>query len=148
MYSHDGIRDSLTNLAAPPLFYQDLRRELARKNRNGGEILLLRLVLREKMLGEEFGSEYEKDILEFGHALTAISRSEDLCARLGEFEFVLLFSGEEVSAQGFTSRLERHWHLKERKLFIFSSSIVSCENETGLELLNRLDHEVLVESTL
>ena len=148
MYSHDGIRDSLTNLAAPPLFYQDLRRELARKKRNGGELMLLRLVLRKKGLEEAQASEYENDILEFGHALSTTSRSEDLCTRMGEYEFILLFSGEEVSATGFTSRLERLWNLKERRLLILSSSIASLENETGLELLNRLDHQVLTECSL
>lgn len=138
----------MTNLAAPPLFYQDLRRELARKKRSGGELLLLRIVLRQKLLGLESGLDHEKDILEFAHALSTTSRSEDLCARMGEFEFILIFSGEEVSATGFISRLERHWNLKERKLFILFSSIVSLVNEHELALLNRLDHEVLVECTL
>ena len=37
-FSHDGLRDSLTHLAAPPYFYENLRRDLATAERNRSQI--------------------------------------------------------------------------------------------------------------
>ena len=45
MFSHDGLKDVLTHVAAPPLFYEELRREVSRMERNGKRFGILRLVL-------------------------------------------------------------------------------------------------------
>jgi hypothetical protein len=41
-FSHDGLRDSLTHLAAPPYFYENLRRDLATAQRNRSKLTLIR----------------------------------------------------------------------------------------------------------
>ena len=41
-FSHDGLRDSLTHLAAPPYFYENLRRDLATAERNKSRVTLIR----------------------------------------------------------------------------------------------------------
>ena len=47
-FAHDGLRDSLTHLAAPPYFYENLRRDLATAERNKSRLTLIKLILQEK----------------------------------------------------------------------------------------------------
>ena len=91
IFSHDGIKDSLTQLAAPPLFYEELRRELSRFERSGNPFSLVRLVLLTETKNQyrqenNDVSIYEVEILNFAEILIRLSRSEDLCARIGERE--------------------------------------------------------------
>lgn len=44
-FAHDGLRDSLTHLAAPPYFYENLRRELVTADRNKTRLTLIRFQL-------------------------------------------------------------------------------------------------------
>jgi hypothetical protein len=44
-FAHDGLNDQLTRLAAPPHYYEILRREIALANRNLTELTAIRLVL-------------------------------------------------------------------------------------------------------
>ena len=37
-FAHDGLHDDLTRLAAPPHYYEILRREIALANRNSTEL--------------------------------------------------------------------------------------------------------------
>ena len=50
-FSHDGIRDSLTHLAAPPYFYENLRRELGTAERNKSELSLIRFLISKNVAG-------------------------------------------------------------------------------------------------
>ncbi len=45
IFAHDGLRDSLTHLAAPPYFYENLRRELVTAHRNKTRLTLIRFQL-------------------------------------------------------------------------------------------------------
>lgn len=152
-YSHDGIRDSLTQLAAPTLFYEELRRELARANRGQESICLVRFVLQPTKITfnvDESNSDslYEEAILSFAHTLTRLCREEDLCARLGELEFVSILHGAELAALRLIARISESWRedLARRRtamdldsILLATSSVVSRPMESSLELLDRLD---------
>lgn len=45
IFAHDGLHDSVTRLAAPPLFYESLKREISLVGRNGFELTLIRIIL-------------------------------------------------------------------------------------------------------
>ena len=152
-YSHDGIRDSLTQLAAPTLFYEELRRELARANRGQESICLVRFVLQPTDLksavdGFDSDSLYEDVILSFASTLTRHCREEDLCARLGELEFVSILHGAELAALRLIARISESWRgdlarrrtaLDRYSISLATSSVVSHPMESSLELLDRLD---------
>ncbi len=152
-YSHDGIRDSLTRLAAPTLFYDELRRELARANRGQEVICLVRFVLQPidpRTVADEFNwdSLYEDAILSFAQTLTRLCREEDLCARMGEMEFVNIIHGAELAALRLISRISESWRadLSLRRtsadrdsILLRASSVVSRPMESSRELLDRLD---------
>ena len=150
-FSHDGLRDSLTHLAAPPYFYENLRRDLATAERNKSRITLVRFQIyptesslesREDEENSLQQSHYEVAILTFAEILKDNIRVEDLCARLGRFEFTLILrAGHEVAAI-LAQRVLTEW---KNELFICKFSHVSAiVGESSLELLNRLDNQVLI----
>jgi GGDEF domain-containing protein len=154
-FSHDGLRDSLTHLAAPPYFYENLRRDLATAERNKSRITLIRFQIFPTQDRYENGdveenqvqrSHYEVAILAFSEILKNNIRVEDLCARLGRFEFTLILrAGLEVAAI-LSERVLQEW---KNELFICKSSYVSAiVGESPLELLNRLDNQELQGLTL
>ncbi len=142
LFSHDGLRDSRTHLAAPPLLYEELRRELARASRSKTKLVIVRIVLNKSLVAEaNEGTEsgIEREILEFGQLLKTTSRGEDICARVGELEFLILFHGDQLQAELILRRIGEKWSLKLRDLEFYSSYVISILGESGLELLNRLD---------
>jgi GGDEF domain-containing protein len=153
-FSHDGLRDSLTHLAAPPYFYENLRRDLSTAERNKSQVTLIRFQIfptqDELEIGEEENpiqrSHYEVAILAFSEILKSNIRVEDLCARLGRFEFTLILrAGHEVAAM-LAQRVLEEW---KDELFICKSSHISAfTGESSLELLNRLDNQELQGLTL
>jgi GGDEF domain-containing protein len=149
-FSHDGLRDSLTHLAAPPYFYENLRRELASVERNKSRLSLIKfLVTSKKIESEKVGSdsqktdsEYESAILSFAEALKASTRSEDLCARLGKFEFTLIFKGAVDVAHSLAERVIAAWA---EDNFQCQFAIIAVKSgESSLEILNRLDNQELI----
>ena len=157
MFSHDGIKDSLTRLAAPPLFYEELRRELSRSARSGEVISIIRLVLPQEVRDHEGAesedkSRYEVVILDFAETLTRVCRSEDLLARIGEREFLALVHGTESVATLLIARIAQGWsaasltHDKKqggRYPDFQSAHITIRSQEPALGLLNRLDRQPL-----
>ena len=158
IFSHDGIKDSLTHLAAPPLFYEALRRELSRFERSGNPFSLVRLVLLTETKNQyrqenNDVSIYEVEILNFAEILIRLSRSEDLCARIGEREFAILLHGSESVAQNLIERVANKWlaaiaeNVKERGRAypdFLSAHLSSQSGENTLDLLNRLDRQPLI----
>ena len=78
-FEHDGLHDQLTRLAAPPHFYEILRREIALTNRNLTDLTAIRVILNSKM------PLYEATVISFADLITNSFRYEDAKARLGEF---------------------------------------------------------------
>lgn len=156
MYSHDGLKDSLTNLAAPPFFYEELRRGLSRVARSDGQLSLIRLVLSadtEDDLVETTTYLGDLEIVRFANILVRLSRVEDLCARIGEREFIVLLYGGESVVQGYierilkksrTSRATIDMHDDSYHLKLSVSHSSSRVGQSALELLQDLDHEPLL----
>jgi hypothetical protein len=130
--SHDGRHDSLTNLLAPPLYYQEMARELARYQRNAIELCAIRLELPTTSTVDE--------IVAFADALTNCARAEDLIARIGEVEFALLVRGDLTVVEKFIARIEID-------LEISYACVAPKAGEVTLELLNRLDQIELTRAT-
>lgn len=148
-FSHDGIRDSLTHLAAPPYFYENLRRELGTAERNNSELSLIRFLISKNVAGiqitesgiESENSQYEVAILSFAEILKASIRSEDLCARLGQLEFTLILKGSSEIATSLAERVLRSWMFEG---FVSHYSVLTVNRgESSLEILNRLDNQEL-----
>lgn len=151
MYSHDGIRDSLTNLAAPPFFYEELGRGLSRVTRHGGQLSLVRFVLSaraEHNSVDPIPESDDLDIVMFTDVLVRLSRAEDLCARIGEKEFVVLLCASESVAQSYIKRVSKQWQTSNtmidtnRGVFhlrLSSSYLTSHPGHSALELLESLD---------
>jgi GGDEF domain-containing protein len=138
-FEHDGLHDGLTRLAAPPYFYESLRREIAITNRSGSDLTAIRLIL------ESDEPLYDATIISFADLITNSFRFEDSKARLGYFEFgVLIKGGEELSNQ-LCERLVARWAIegtpKSRILYAFAQYL---EGEKALDLINRLDDQVLL----
>ncbi len=144
-FAHDGLRDSLTHLAAPPYFYENLRRELATASRNKTHLTLIRFQLFENASKVEFtdksDSLYEVAIVSFAEFLKSVTRAEDLSARLGQFEFTLILRGSQEVGDRLSQRVSHGWKLGS---FSCESSLVSAIlGESSLEILNRLDTQEL-----
>lgn len=141
IFSHDGLRDSLTQLAAPPYLYECLRREISRSIRKSADLSLLRFVLNGS------GSSFESALLHFADLLTKSFRLEDLAARVGESEFVILVSGDSTVAKALSDRFYESWQGQGIQSVDSSYSYATyIENEGALEFLNRLDQVKLIKS--
>jgi GGDEF domain-containing protein len=135
MFSHDGLRDSLTYLAAPPYFYENLRRELASAERNKSRLALIRFQLLPNIPENE--SLYEAAILAFAELLKAATRSADLSARLGRFEFTMIVSAPVEIANAIAERVQTGWLESD---FLCQAYVIGATGkESSLEILNRLD---------
>lgn len=140
-FAHDGLRDSLTHLAAPPYFYENLRRDLATAERNKSRLTLIRFQIFPTIQSSMEESYYEVAILSFAELLKANCRVEDLCARLGRFEFTLILRAGREVAQSLTQRVAEQWKSEE---FVCQYSFIAANlGESSLEILNRLDNEEL-----
>jgi len=154
MYSHDGLKDSLTNLAAPGLFYEELRRGILRTERSGNQLSLIRLILG-RAVKEEFADESnlqlpdDMEILKFADILLRLTRGEDLCARMGEMEFIVLLFAPQPVAKNYIQRVSREWNVSSAErndweshisVKIIASCLTSQSGQSALELLQNLDH--------
>jgi GGDEF domain-containing protein len=145
-FSHDGLRDSLTHLAAPPYFYENLRRELGIAERNKSQLSLVRFLISKdeagiKITESDIDSRYEVAILSFAEILKASIRSEDLCARLGQLEFTLILKGSSNVATSLAERVLRSWMFE--GFGCHYSVLTVNRGESSLEILNRLDNQEL-----
>jgi len=143
-YSHDGIHDSQTHLAAPALFYEQLRREIALSTRTQIHISAVKIIFERNLASQKISSVRAEDILRFSCELRELTRTEDCIGRLGINECVILISGGEIPAQQLMSRLRASQSLSvNHTLRISLSMVTATHGENGLELLNRLDLEPL-----
>lgn len=130
--SHDGRHDSLTNLLAPPLYYEEMARELARLQRRYLELCAIRLEIPKTLSKSE--------IVSFADALSNSARAEDLIARIGEFEFGILIRGDEKFVEKLIARIDF-------KIEVKYACTTAQVGEDTLDLLNRLDQIELTRAT-
>jgi hypothetical protein len=142
LFSHDGIHDSQTHLAAPSYFYQQLAQEIELNKRTGETFSLIRVIFKPvKSKGHVLeGKVSAADILYFSEALKDITRKQDCVARVGLNECVILIRAELENVESLLSRL-----LNAKNLTVDNSLKVSCSTvqyqvgEKALTILNRLD---------
>jgi GGDEF domain-containing protein len=140
-FTHDGLHDSLTHLAAPPYFYENLRRDIATADREKSRLTLIRFVLQETSEFGENQSKYEIAVINFAEILKSSIRSQDLCARLGLLEFTLILKSSVVIGKTLAERILDGIELDG---FECNYSILEVSpKESSLEILNRLDNQEL-----
>lgn len=144
-FAHDGVRDNLTHLAAPPYFYENLKRQIISFERNSHTFSLLRFALIPApgvdLESEEGETLIENAALNFSLLINQTLRREDLCARLGLTEFVLIVMGNDELVSVIAHRIVASW--SNDKFQCLFSSVLARRGESSLELLNRLDNETL-----
>ena len=125
-YLQDGMRDELTRCAAPPLFYSHLERVIAGSTRSHSEVTLVAISISD-------GSSID-EIVSMAHAITQSMRREDLCGRMGHFQFIVALAGDSAGAVKLVERIES------AAKTLFSSAYVEwIQGEKPLQLLYRLD---------
>ena len=146
-FSHDGLRDTLTHLAAPPYFYENLRRDLATAERNKSRLTLIRFqIFPLENSSHDLDSLYEVAIISFAELIKNSIRAEDLCARLGRFEFTLILRASHEVAMSLSKRVLEQW--SDETFTCKSCSVAAKYGESSLEILNRLDNQELLGITL
>ena len=138
--SHDGIRDSLTQLASPKFFYESLARECARSDRELTPLTAVRFHL--KLENENRNqslrfSDYEIAVINFSKVLNSHSRKSDLSARMARFEFISLLECTQPDTAIFINRVIESYRYE--GFIAIASSILRRAQEKPLPLLNRLD---------
>ena len=140
-FTHDGLHDGLTRLAAPPHFYEILRREIALTNRNLSDLTAIRVILNSKM------PLYEATLISFADLITNSFRYEDAKARLGEFEFGILIRGDEGLADQLSRRLISSWTIDGIPDSTISYAYAKyTKGESAISFINRLDDQLLIQS--
>lgn len=105
-----ALRDPLTGLANRTMLAQRLEREIARTKRNGGELGILFLDLDGfKNVNDRFGHAVGDRVLaEVGHRLLGVIRGDELVARIGGDEFIVVLNDlRRDSLERCTARIEK-----------------------------------------
>ena len=142
VFSHDGLRDSLTRVAAPPFLYESLKREISLSERNQSTITAMTF----KLISEQ--SIYDYPLIAFTEIAARAIRLEDHIARMGQNNFLLLITGDIKVAEQIAARIASQWTLEGIPEIYLHYAWVSHEvGESALDFLNRLDGETLKTSS-
>ena len=144
LFSHDGIHDSQTHFAAPPFFYEQLRRQVALSARTTLSFSVIKISFEKNPMGTAGSTIGAEDVLRFSCELHSLARTEDCIGRTGINECLILITDGEVAARQLISRLDSAPSLcLNNTLHISLSMVTSLCGESGLDLLNRLDTAAL-----
>jgi GGDEF domain-containing protein len=142
VFSHDGLRDSLTRVAAPPFFYESLKREISLSERNQSAITAMTFKLESKHTIDDY------PLIAFAEIAARAIRLEDHIARMSINSFILLITGDIEVAEQIASRISSLWTLEGIPAISLHYAWVSHQvGESALEFLNRLDGEALITSS-
>jgi hypothetical protein len=131
-FSHDGIHDTFTNLAAPNYFYEELNRLVARFERSQAEFRIINI----SFVGVKNG--HESEVLEMAALLRTLLRGEDLAARLGIYEFGLLINGSHY--ESLSQRIAEEWSTSVDSKIALNFKIGQPQKGfKTLQLLNKMD---------
>jgi len=135
-FSHDGLRDSLTRVAAPPYFYESLKREISLSERSESTItaVTFRLISEQPI--------YDYPLLSFSEIAGRALRLEDHIARMGINNFVILITGDSEVAEQITARICSQWTLEGVPgISLHYAWISHRAGESALDFLDRLDSQ-------
>ena len=131
-FSHDGIHDTFTNLAAPNYFYEELNRLVSRFERSHAEFRIINISFVDVRSG------HESEVLEMAALLLTLLRGEDLAARLGMYEFGLLINGSHY--ESLAQRIVEGWKIcVDNKIALNFKIVEPQKGFSTLQLLNRMD---------
>jgi len=150
VFAHDGLHDALTRLAAPPYFYESLKREISIATRSESVISVIRYLLEPIPIGAELTTSpiYDETLIAFADLLGHSFRFEDYKARLGEREFVILIQGNEARSLQISQRLISCWAIEGTPdVGIGYSCATYLTGESALEVMNRLDGCEILRAT-
>jgi diguanylate cyclase (GGDEF)-like protein len=150
VFAHDGLHDSLTRLAAPPYFYESLKREISIATRSKSVITVIRYQLEsdDAESQQETNPIYDETLIAFADLISHSFRLEDYKARLGEKEFVVLIQGNEELSLQISQRLIAGWAFEVTPSVVISYSCAThVSGESALEVMNRLDNCKLLRAT-
>ena len=145
LFSHDGIHDSQTHLAAPTYFYELLEKEIANSDRTGDAFSLIRIIFRKAVPAQSQVAQVAQvvdaaDILYFSEALKDLTRKQDCVARVGINECVILIRAHTSNVETLLTRLITAPHLTvENSLIVLAATVQYQVGERALSILNRLD---------
>lgn len=145
LFSHDGIHDSQTHLAAPTYFYELLEKEIANSDRTGDSFSLIRIIFRKAVPAQSQVAQVAQvvdaaDILYFSEALKDLTRKQDCVARVGINECVILIRAHTSNVETLLTRLITAPHLTvENSLIVLAATVQYQVGERALSILNRLD---------
>jgi len=133
VFSHDGLRDSLTRLAAPPFLYESLKREISLVERNESALTAIAFILKSDQ------PIYDYPVVAFSEIASRAIRLEDHVARMGTNNFVVLIAGGVEVAEQITSRICAQWTLDGVPgISLLYAWISHHRGESDLDFLNRL----------
>ena len=150
VFAHDGLHDSLTRLAAPPYFYESLKREISIATRSNSAITVIRYQLEpdDAESQQETIPIYDETLIAFADLISHSFRLEDYKARLGEKEFVVLIQGNKELSLQISQRLIARWAIEGTpNIGIRYSYATYLIGESALEVMNRLDGCELLRAT-
>ncbi len=131
-FSHDGIHDTFTSLAAPNYFYEELNRLVARFERSHAEFRIINISFVDVRIG------HESEVLEMAALLRTLLRGEDLAARLGMYEFGLLINGSQY--ESLAQRIVEGWKIcVDDKITLNFKIGEPRKGFSTLQLLNKMD---------
>jgi hypothetical protein len=132
-YSHNGVRDDLTHCTAPPLFYAHVDRMIAGSMRTLSSFSLVALSLPQKSTSE--------DLIALAHSVAISMRREDLCGRLGKFQFIVALAGDRSAGRELTKRVRESFAsvIPGQATQLIASAVQWRANESALDLFYRLD---------
>jgi GGDEF domain-containing protein len=142
VFSHDGLRDSLTRVAAPPYFYESLKREISLSERSGSTITAVTF----RLLSEH--PIYDYPLVSFSEIAGRALRLEDHTARMGINNFVILITGDNEVAEQICARISAQWTVEGVPGISLHYAWISHDvGESALDFLNRLDYQDLKSSS-
>ena len=132
-YSHNGVRDDLTHCTAPPLFYAHVDRMIAGSMRTSSAFSLIALTLPQESISE--------DLIALAHSVAISMRREDLCGRLGKFQFIVALAGDMSAGGELAKRVRESFasEISDRATQLILTVVQWKENESSLDLFYRLD---------
>jgi GGDEF domain-containing protein len=142
VFSHNGLHDSLTRVAAPPFFYESLKREISLSERNESALTATAFILKSDH------PIYDYPVVAFSEIATRGVRVEDHLARMGANNFVVLITGGVEVAEQITARICAQWTLGGVPgISLHYAWISHVKGESSLDFLNRLDGQEMETTT-
>lgn len=122
--------DDPTNLVSANLFYEHLERQIAQVRRDGSKFRIIKILVPDELNDE--------DLIDFAFALNESTRNEDVVARIGQREFLILLRLNPASTDRSRDIIKRVSNVHDAH-FLFATTLIdgSVDSIGALELLDK-----------